>query len=98
MFLRMPNKFDIDPDYCPEEFLEIARNELRETPEVREEATKKLKELLLETKDLYYGIDDDFLVIFLRPCKWYPESALQLVSIIKRLSLKKIIVPICKVY
>lgn len=77
----MPNKFDIEPDYCPEEFLELARTELRETPEVREEAIKKFKELLAEAKDLYYGNDDDFLIIFLRPTKWYPESALKLVSI-----------------
>lgn len=77
----MPNKFDIEPDYCPEEFVELARVELRETQEVREAAIKKFRELLLETKDLYYGTEDEFLIIFLRPCKWYPESALKLVSI-----------------
>jgi len=31
-----------------------------------------------EDKTLYYGTDDDFLKIFLRPCKFYPESALEL--------------------
>lgn len=76
----MTNKFDIEPDYCPEQYLELAREELRETPEIREQATKELKKLLAEATDLFYGDDDNFLIIFLRPCKWYPESALKLVS------------------
>lgn len=59
---------------------ELAEKELRETPERVREALERLRELLKETKDLYFGDDDELLTIFLRPCKWYPESALALVS------------------
>ena len=31
-----------------------------------------------EDKTLYFRTDDDFLMIFLRPCKFYPESAYKL--------------------
>lgn len=60
---------------------DLAEKELRETPERTKEALERLRELLKENKDLYYGDDDDLLTIFLRPCKWYPESAIALVSI-----------------
>lgn len=58
----------------------IAEKELRETPERTREALERLRELLKENKDLFFGDDDEILTIFLRPCKWYPESAIQLVS------------------
>lgn len=58
----------------------IAEKELRETPERVREALERLKEILKENKDLYFGDDDELLTIFLRPCKWYPESAMALVS------------------
>lgn len=61
---------------------EVAETQLRETPERVREALERLRELLKENKDLFYGDDDELLTIFLRPCKWYPESALALVSII----------------
>lgn len=35
---------------------------------------------ILEDKTLYYSTDDDFLLIFLRPCKFYPESAYELMK------------------
>ncbi|KAG6450370.1 hypothetical protein O3G_MSEX006571 [Manduca sexta] len=57
---------------------EIAEKELRETPERVREALERLRELLKENKDLYFADDDELLTIFLRPCKWYPESALAL--------------------
>lgn len=72
--------FDIVTDPPSTALLEVARNELRETPEVREQAIKELRELLHEAKELNYGDSDDFLLIFLRPCKFYPKSALELVS------------------
>ncbi|XP_059046209.1 uncharacterized protein LOC131841864 [Achroia grisella] len=56
----------------------IAEEELRETPERVREAIERLRELLKENDDLYYSDDDEMLTIFLRPCKWYPESALAL--------------------
>ncbi|XP_072936998.1 clavesin-1 [Epargyreus clarus] len=56
----------------------LAEKELRETPERVREALERLRELMKENKDLYYGDDDELLTIFLRPCKWYPESAMAL--------------------
>lgn len=35
---------------------------------------------VLEDKTIFFAIDDDFLLIFLRPCKFYPESALALMK------------------
>ncbi|XP_022128839.2 retinaldehyde-binding protein 1 [Pieris rapae] len=61
-----------------EETKAIAEEELRETPERVKEALERLRELLKENKDLYFGDDDEILTIFLRPCKWYPESAIAL--------------------
>ncbi|XP_053607151.1 retinaldehyde-binding protein 1 [Plodia interpunctella] len=57
---------------------EIAERELRETPERVREALERLRELLKENDDLYFADDDEILTIFLRPCKWYPESAIAL--------------------
>lgn len=76
----MTHKFDIDTDPPTPELLEVARKELRETPEVREASIKELRSLLKEATDLHYKDDDDFLLIFLRPCHFYPESALKMVS------------------
>lgn len=36
--------------------------------------------MLSEDKTLFYRLDDDFLTIFLRPCKFYPESAYALMQ------------------
>ena len=71
--------FDIDTEITPE-LLETARRELRETPEVREKAIVELRNLLHNATDLHYRDDDEFLLIFLRPCHFYPESALKMVS------------------
>ncbi|CAH1953957.1 unnamed protein product [Acanthoscelides obtectus] len=63
------------------EVQEIARKELRETPEIKKEAIEKLRELLKQEKDLHVPLNNDiWLVRFLRPCKFYPESALGLIK------------------
>lgn len=72
---RLERSLELSPDTK-----EVAETELRETPERVREALERLRELLKENKDLFYGDDDELLTIFLRPCKWYPESALALVS------------------
>lgn len=69
--------FNIRNGYTAPESWEIARNELRETPEIREEAIKELRELLHAADDLKYRDDDEFLLIFLRACHFYPQSALE---------------------
>jgi hypothetical protein len=63
-----------------EEVKTIAEKELRETPERVKEATKALRELLRAEKTLYFRDDDEFLIKFLRPTKFYPESALELMK------------------
>lgn len=60
----------------------IAEVELNETPERVEESIAELRRLLHENTDLYFRDDDDFLKIFLRPCHYYPESAIKLVSFV----------------
>lgn len=56
----------------------IAEQELRETSEISQAAIVELRRLLKEATDLYYKDDDDTMKVFLRPCHFYPESALKL--------------------
>lgn len=76
----MSNLYDIDVSPETPELLEIARVQLRETPEVREASFKELRELLKQNPDLHYGDDEAFLTIVLRSCHWYPDGAIKLVS------------------
>ncbi|XP_062120865.1 clavesin-2 isoform X4 [Drosophila sulfurigaster albostrigata] len=60
---------------------EVAVRELRESPERQKEATKELKRLLEAETDLYCPKDnEEWLIRFLRPCKYYPESARDLIK------------------
>lgn len=72
--------YDIDTSPMNDEIAEISRKELRETPEVRKEAIEELRRLLHNATDLHFRDDDQFLLVFLRPCHFYPESALKMVS------------------
>lgn len=63
-----------------ESFHQRARNELRETPEVVQQALKDIRELLKGEPDLIVPDDDEYLQKFLRPCKWYPKSGLELMK------------------
>lgn len=63
------------------ELKEVAKKELRESPDTQKEAIRRLKELLEAEDDLVCPVDrDPWLIRFLRPCKYYPESALKLVK------------------
>lgn len=75
--------YDIDCEPESPELLAIAEKELRETPELREKSIAELRDLLHAATDLHYADDDDFLLIFLRPCHFYADSALKLVSIVQ---------------
>lgn len=77
MAARPDLKVDKGVELSPESKA-LAEKELRETPERVREALERLRELLKENPDLYYGDDDEVFTIFLRTCKWYPESALAL--------------------
>jgi retinaldehyde-binding protein 1 len=72
--------FDIYLGPLLPETVTIAEKELRETRGRVAEATQRLRELLQADKLIHFRDDDEFLLIFLRPCKFYPESALELVS------------------
>lgn len=76
----MPHVFDVDLSPETPELLETARVQLRETPENREAGFKQLRELLKQNPDLNFRDDDEFLIVPLRCCHWYPESAIKLVS------------------
>ncbi|XP_043466272.1 alpha-tocopherol transfer protein-like isoform X2 [Leptopilina heterotoma] len=63
------------------EIQEVAREELRESPELQKEAVSRLQELLRAEPDLHCPLDNEaWLIRFLRPCKYYPESASKLVK------------------
>eukprot|EP00099_Drosophila_melanogaster_P018813 NP_609967.1 uncharacterized protein Dmel_CG10237, isoform B [Drosophila melanogaster] len=60
---------------------EVAIKELRETPERQKEASKELARLLeAETDLLYPKGNEEWLIRYLRPCKYYPESARDLIK------------------
>lgn len=69
--------FNIRVGYYKPETMEIAKNELRETPEVKEAAIKELRVLLNSCTEIRYKDDDEFLTIFLRACHYYPQSAFE---------------------
>lgn len=75
----MSGLFDIETGPESPELLEKARVELRETPEIRQEGFKQLKELLKQNPDLNFTDTEEFMEIILRCCHWYPESAIKLV-------------------
>lgn len=61
-------------------FIQRAKNQLRETPEVVQQALKDIRELLKGEPELIVPDDDEFYQKFLRPCKWYPKSAFELMK------------------
>ncbi|XP_054283767.1 alpha-tocopherol transfer protein-like [Macrosteles quadrilineatus] len=70
-------KFEDGPE-LGESFEQRALQELRETPERKEEALEKLRDLLRNEEDLVVPLDNEtFLLSYLRPCKFYPESAFE---------------------
>ncbi|BES88672.1 SEC14 [Nesidiocoris tenuis] len=60
--------------------VEQAKNELRETPELVQSSLAELRKLLDEDATLHFKTDDDTLLIFLRPCKFYAQSAYELMK------------------
>ncbi|KAJ9574892.1 hypothetical protein L9F63_007955, partial [Diploptera punctata] len=73
--------FNLEVGPLKPEVEEIARKELRETPETKKQAIVALKDLLKEEKNLKSPYDNEaWMMRFLRPCKFYPESAFELVK------------------
>lgn len=72
-------KMDVSP--LTDAVKAIANKELRETPELVAESLAKLRELIKADGKIKINADDDALMlVFLRPCKFYPESALDLIK------------------
>ncbi|XP_026757330.1 clavesin-2-like [Galleria mellonella] len=71
------NRIQLEKDPITEKcYIEKAEKELRETPENVEAALTELRILLKGEPSLVLPIDnDEFLMKFLRPCKFYSESA-----------------------
>ncbi|CAG2064827.1 unnamed protein product, partial [Timema podura] len=79
----------VEVDEMGAEYEKIAREELRETPDVIADAVTKLRELVKAETDLNVPLDDDnYLYRFLRPCKFYPDSALDRMKKFYRFRLK----------
>jgi len=69
--------FNIRIGYMRPETVELAKKELNEDPETKQQAITELRQLLHEATDLHYNDDDEFLLIWLRACHFYPKSALE---------------------
>uniref|UniRef100_A0A6E8VXQ7 CRAL/TRIO N-terminal domain-containing protein n=1 Tax=Anopheles coluzzii TaxID=1518534 RepID=A0A6E8VXQ7_ANOCL len=68
-------------EYTDAKAKEKAARELRETPDVVEQSLQELRSLLQEEKTLYVPMDNDaFMIKFLRPCKYYAQSAFELIK------------------
>ncbi|VEN37275.1 unnamed protein product, partial [Callosobruchus maculatus] len=76
----MSGEFALDTSPPSPATLAIAEKELRETPEVVAKALAELRELLKNDDTIYFKDDDQTLIMYLRPCKFYAESAYKLVS------------------
>lgn len=77
----MADQFVLDTRPLSEESKQIAADELNETPERVDESVAELQRLLHENTDLYFQDGAEFLKIFLRPCHFYPDSAIKMVGL-----------------
>lgn len=75
-------RFILDLNPLSAETKKIAEIELNETPERVEESVAELRRLLQANEDLYFADDEKTLKLFLRASHFYPESALNFVSIL----------------
>ncbi|KAL3280638.1 hypothetical protein HHI36_003874 [Cryptolaemus montrouzieri] len=79
-FLRLGDyTLRLDLEELDEEYKNRAIKDLRETPENVEEALKTMRQMIKDEPGLNLPIEDEqFLIKFLRPCKFYPQSAFKL--------------------
>ncbi|XP_044316099.1 retinaldehyde-binding protein 1 isoform X2 [Drosophila rhopaloa] len=67
----------MEKDAAPVWALKKAQDELREVDGVKEQAIKDLRALIQNEKYLNLPLDDEYMMMFLRPTHYYPESALK---------------------
>jgi len=72
--------FVLDKSPIDAETAKIAEEELNETPENIKKGIAELRELLKNDPTIYFKDDDETLIIFLRPCKFYAKSAYELMK------------------
>ncbi|XP_029679538.1 uncharacterized protein LOC115245383 isoform X2 [Formica exsecta] len=74
------HELNIELEGIGEFFMQKAKEELRETPEIIAESCTQLTELIAGEPDLKVPNDEEFYKMFLRPCKYYPKSAFSLMK------------------
>lgn len=74
------SKIRIETEPLTPELQEKAKRELRESPEVVETAIAELRTALKGQKNIYFDDDDEILLRYLRPCKFYPDSTMDLMK------------------
>ncbi|XP_050530194.1 alpha-tocopherol transfer protein-like [Daktulosphaira vitifoliae] len=72
--------FQLDIAPLCDNTLTLAAQELRETPEQVQKSLAELRAILKERNQIIYKDCDEYLKIFLRPTKYYPESAYNLMK------------------
>ncbi|XP_070501699.1 retinaldehyde-binding protein 1-like [Chironomus tepperi] len=90
-YIDLGQNYKINLNYdgiVDEKYLAKSREELRETPEIREQALKELRELIKSEKNLAFPTDDFFLETYLRPCKFYAKSAFEKIQTESKFKLK----------
>ncbi|XP_072383651.1 clavesin-2 [Diabrotica undecimpunctata] len=76
----MASPFSLNQGPLDDETQAIAKEELRETPENMKAGIEKLREYLNNDESLNFKDTDEYLTIFLRPCKWDPKGAYELMK------------------
>ncbi|XP_029155345.1 alpha-tocopherol transfer protein-like isoform X2 [Nylanderia fulva] len=74
------HELNLELDSIDEFFIQKAKDELRETPEIVAESCRELLQLIAGEPYLNIPTEEEFLQIFLRPCKYYPKSAFSLMK------------------
>ncbi|XP_015592326.1 alpha-tocopherol transfer protein-like [Cephus cinctus] len=74
------HELTFQPDELDEFYKNKARTELREIPEVVDTSLRELREYIRGEPGLVVPEEEEYLIKFLRPCKWYAKSAFELMK------------------
>ncbi|EFN77310.1 Alpha-tocopherol transfer protein-like [Harpegnathos saltator] len=74
------HRITIEIEELDEFYIQKAKEELRETPEIVAQSIKELKELIAGEINVRITDTDEFYTIFLRCCKWHAQKAFSLVA------------------